>query len=536
MTAIPHNYFDTAAPMARVRINRHVILFGLLLIFTALLRFDGKQVNTVFYDEAIYATLGREVLAGDFSQHPITWTFGSPLYPVLSSLVNDAAGYTGLRLLSTVFSVWSAACVFLLAWRLFGSSAALWALALFAVAGPSISLGQMAVYDTLSVPLLASAMCCMVYSAYTYRWQTHLLLLGGCLAALSVLAKYTAVLMLPSLVLLGLVVYLARGRSFLALGLMVFPLALILLNYAVLNFSGLMELLQETKTITNSGTSPSFILDTVLVEVGLIVLVGALSLWLIPFASFYRERVPFGIRLVLAVVLPSLIVSLFAVPAYHILTQSVQSLWKHTVYMLLFFAPLAGFGFHLLIEQCRKPGTKFTRLLRGGWAFVTLVVMLAYLHVSLSRNWGLMRSWPNVTHVISHLQTVQWTRDTRLLAEQSAVYEYYFDLGAFDRSTWSNTFYFEYSSKTGIEAMLSAVKDNYFDVLVFDDYYTPAVNAALEEVLIKSGYELTFVDQPQTLSTGQEIVIRVYELQQSQEGNDEPGTDWLGTPEHPIYN
>jgi|GEM_PF-986354 len=518
MTAIPHNYFDTLIPDKHLRISRHVILACVLLALTFVLRFDGKPLNTIFYDEAIYATMGREMLAGDFSQHPITWTYGSALYPAVASISNMMGGENGLRLLSAVLSTTTAICIFLTTLRLFGKDAALWAAALFALAGTSIGLGQMAVYDSLSVPLLAIALLCLVYSAYHYQWTTYLLLIAGCSAGLAVLAKYTAGLLLPPLLLVGVMIYLARGRSIFNLIVLVFPIVLILLQYIVMNFADLMQLVAATSDITKAGTGHGIIAWTILAQVGPILAVGALSILILPYAPFYRKHITFPNSLLHALVITCLAVSLTAVPLYHLLSGTTQSLWKHTVYMLVFFAPLAGYGLDTLIRYYQKSARKFRPIMRLSWAMVTLVVTLLYLHLSLNMNWGLRHSWPNVTQAVSYLSTYNWTRDTRLLAEQSAVYEYYFDLGAFDRSVWTNTFYMEYGGLTGADAMTAAIDDHYFDLVILDDYYTASINHSLEEALLKSGYTLVYRDaQPQALTTSQSIIIRIYQLKESRD-------------------
>ncbi|MBC7871889.1 MAG: glycosyltransferase family 39 protein, partial [Chitinophagaceae bacterium] len=389
MTAIPHNYFDTLIAEKPVRISRHVILAFVLLALTFVLRFDGQHLNTIFYDEAIYATMGREMLAGDFSQHPITWTYGSALYPVVASIASSLGGENGLRLLSAVLSTTTAVCIFFTTLRLFGKNAALWAAALFALAGTSIGLGQMAVYDSLSVPLLAIALLCLVYSAYHHQWTNYLLLIAGCSAGLAVLAKYTAGLLLPPLVLVGVMIYLARGRSILNLIMLIFPIVLILIQYIVMNFAGLTQLMVATSDITKAGASQAFIAWTILAEVGPILAVGALSILILPYAPFYQKRNSLPSILLYALVITCLAVTLTAVPLYHLLSGTTQSLWKHTVYMLVFFAPLAGYGLDMLIQHYQKAARKFLPVIRLSWALITLIVLLLYLHLSLNMNWGL---------------------------------------------------------------------------------------------------------------------------------------------------
>ncbi len=519
MTVIPHTYFDTTHPRTRLRISGYGSLFFVILAVTFLLRFDGRQFNTIFYDEAIYATLGREILAGDYSQQPIIWTYGSVLYPAVSAIADNLGGYTALRLLSAFLSTFSAAMVFAIGWRMFGTKAALWGLVLFAVAGPSISLGQFAVYDSLGVALLSAALWALVESAYNPRWQVYLLLITACCASLSVLSKYIGILFLPPLFMVGLIVYLARGRSILPLiTLLLLPIAYILTQYAVMNFDGLARMFNELRNITHAGLETWAIIQELVYEAGPLLALGIISALLIPFAPFNRTQMPLLVRGLLLLVLPLLMASLLVAPFYHLLTGTVQALWKHMVYLLVFCAPLAGYFMATLVQQLSLPHRKFGRLLRFSWALVTLVTLLWYLNDSLARNWGWQRSWPDVTNALDYLRTQPLRRESRVLAEQSAIYEYYFDLGAFDRQVWTNTFFMQYSNLEGVEAMVTSIQDQYFDLVILDDYYTAETNRLLEAALLQNGYTLTYQDpQPQVLTTGQTIVIRIYQLEEARD-------------------
>ncbi|MGQ9886924.1 MAG: glycosyltransferase family 39 protein, partial [Aggregatilineales bacterium] len=231
-------------------VGRGWLLFALLIVAAFLVRFSVEPVNTVFYDEAVNATLGREALAGDFSQNATAWTFGSYLYPLTAGVANAVGGEVGLRLWSAALSLTTLVSVFGTTLRLFGLQAALWAGLLFGLAGGSISLGQLAVYDTLSAPLLALALLCMARAAFAgERAGRRYLLAAAALYSLSALSKYIALLYFLALLLSGLALLLARRQPLRPLFTVFAPVVLLILGaYLLLNYEALLLM------FTNSGT------------------------------------------------------------------------------------------------------------------------------------------------------------------------------------------------------------------------------------------------------------------------------------------
>src|SRR5690242_11036515 len=96
-------YEALAARDEHLRIHVRSGLFFLLLGIIFFLRIAETSYNTIFYDEAVNTTIGREILQRDFSQNATSWTFGSYLYPALAAITDHFGGLTGLRLLSAVF-------------------------------------------------------------------------------------------------------------------------------------------------------------------------------------------------------------------------------------------------------------------------------------------------------------------------------------------------------------------------------------------------------------------------------------------------
>jgi hypothetical protein len=286
---------------------------------------------------------------------------------------------------------------------------------------------------------------------------------------------------------------------------------LILAAYVALNLDALVSLWTNRDQLLNVPSERLFIITTIVQEVGLIVLLAMVGMTLLPASNLYIERT-WRASAIFLVLLPILLLSTLAAPLYQILTQNIQSLWKHTVYSSVFLLPLAGFALALIIDFLRgRRGRGFAGLRVLG-AAATALGLIWFSNFGLDRHWGFQHSWPNVTGVVNFLRAKPPTFKTRILAEESAVYEYYFDLGPGDRDVWSNTFYLEYRLHTDLDGMLTAIQDHYFDTVILDDYYTPAKNKSIEQGLKEAGYFLAYRDPEQILSTGQRISIRVYEL------------------------
>lgn len=493
-------------------VGREWLLLTLLVVAAFLIRFSIEPVNTIFYDEAVNVTLGQEVLAGDFSQNATAWTFGSYLYPLTAGAAKAVGGEAGLRLWSAALSIVTLLAVYGTARQLFGPRPALWAALLFGLAGNSISLGQLAVYDTLSVPLLALALLTMTHAAYASadRASRAYLLAAGVLYSLSALSKYIALLYFPALFLAGLALFVARGRALRPLFTLFLPAALLILGiYLALNYEALISMVTNSSTLLRVEGSRAEILATIGAESGLLLLAALVGAWFLRAAAI----VPAGrrARWSLALLVPALLLAAFAAPLYQFVSFNIQSLWKHLVFSALFLAPLAGFGIDQLAQRARAPGRRALAL-RLGYAAALVVLVGSFVKAGLDRNWGLQHSWPNASGAIAWLRGLDWGLDMRVLAEQSAVYEYYFDLGPNDRDVWSNTFYLEYRDYKDLDGMVRAVSDRYYNYVILDDYYTPEKNTAIEAALLQSGYAEAYRDpEPQQLSTGQTSTIRIYE-------------------------
>jgi 4-amino-4-deoxy-L-arabinose transferase-like glycosyltransferase len=509
-TALIQSMFSKTEQDAQVIITgAHLVVVLLLgVIFT--IRVTAWDFNTLHLDEAIYTTVGEDTLSGVFEQGAVQWMFGSYFYPILAALVNNIGGVFGLRLFSAVLTTIAAMFVYLITLRLFNVQAALWALLAFGLTGVSINLGQLAVLDTLGVPLLAVTLYCAIRAVQTPERQQSSLEWAGIAFSLCILAKYIGLFLLPAVIMTMFALHLSYGRSPLTFfsGIswqsLILPMLIILGIYGALYGDELKIVL--TGQFADQPESRLTILKTIFTEIGLPLVLALTGLsWDIRKAvrrTRYRKWV-------IAVFVLLLLTALFALPLYHLLIGNIRSLWKHNVYTLVFLAPLAGYSITLLIQSLRSRAGEHRQLIRGAGAVITVGAVLWFLSSAVWQNNEFRKSWPNNRRVIADLRTLDLTPQSRVLSSSYAIYEYYFDFGAHDRETWANIWYEEYGGLKNREGVEKAIAECAYDVAVLDNYYAPEWSDAIQRQLLEAGYTLAF-SESERLATDADIVTNVY--------------------------
>ena len=139
-----------------------------------------RMHNSAFEDEALYLYVGHleiahllhgTALQGDYP----SYFSGAPvLYPVLGALFDSVGGLTGARALSLVEMLAATGLLYTMSSRLFNERVALCAAVTFAVAEPTLFLGNLATYDATALCLLAVAAWLVVRIA-AFRWPAYLL-------------------------------------------------------------------------------------------------------------------------------------------------------------------------------------------------------------------------------------------------------------------------------------------------------------------------------------------------------------------------
>jgi hypothetical protein len=510
-TAAIQNMFAEATHEKQLNITLEHLMLALMLALIFAIRISNLNFNTLHLDEAIYVSVGRDALSGNFSQGASGWMFGSYLYPVLAAFTYNLGGVVALRALSAVFMTVASVFVFLTARSLFDERVGLWALLIFGLSGISINLGQHAVYDVIGVAFLTITLYCAVRAAQNPN--ESLLAWVGIALSVSILGKYIGLLALPGIFMVMVLVHLWQGRGILSFAripwlALIVPMLLILGIYAALYrqdlgavFSGQYASQQQDR---------ASILNEIVSEIGLVTLFALLGILML--AGRAARQLPNQPRLawLLRLALPVLAVTILAMPIYHLATSNVRSLWKHDVYALVFLAPFAAYGVNALFQAFTGLSGKRARALRWVSAAITALGVFWFVTSAIQQNAIFHSSWPNTTNVVDYLKTQNLTPSSHILSPSYSIYEDVFSFGSHNtRSAWSNVWYEEYQGLTGTEAVTKAIQDCHYDVAVMDNYYAPEWAGTLEVLLQNAGYAVAYSTVEQ-LSSGAYIVTNVY--------------------------
>ena len=501
----------------KLQIKLEHLQFVFLLMVVIVVRASNLNYNTLFVDEAIYATVGQEALDGQFVQNARSWMFGSYLYPVAAAVADRVGGAIGLRLFSVALSTVATIFVFLTAQRLFNRQTALWTMFIFGLSGASISLGQQAVYDAMGLPFLAMAVYFCVQTVYHLDDPTRskiYAVAASVTMCVSILAKYIGLAYVPMLVLLVGVLYLARGGNLRSIlhetpwQYFVWPLVFIVGGYMVMFYSDLRDIFSASRS--TQFASRANILSDIWQDAGPIFVVAFFGLLLTYQSPIFKIEVRSRRTLILFLLLvPVVFAGILTLPIYHWVMSNIRALPKHLVYALVFAAPLAGYVAYWLIERLRNVGGRWETHFRLAGVFATVVLLTLFMTQSMDRNWGFQHGWPPTNEVVDFLREAGINEDSRILASGSQIYEYYFNFGMKDCQVWSNTWSMEYKALFGLDAMQTAIRDCALDFIVLDGYYTPDVNAILQPVIATSEYTLAF-DTVDQISSGDIIHTQVF--------------------------
>lgn len=504
------------------RFSLELVVVAAILFGSFMVRVSSLTYNTLFLDEAINAMIGRDILRWDFSRNALLFHFGSYLYPILSALLNQVGGVVAMRLASTVLMCVTALFVYLTTKTLFGQKAGLVSLILFSFNGNILNLGQLAVYDALALPLLSAAYFLMVTAITTPVSQKHSFYASAACATLAVLAKYVGLIYLPALCITALVLFWLKGTPLrqalpLLLKSFILPIVYILSLYAALNWRELIQVFQS------QGFSPApqgLIIKIIFQEIGFIMMLAIVGVvWFglravqnqNLFAWMNRSqsdltlisRVPKTLLMSLTILL--MLCTWLASPLLQWLTANDRSLWKNCAYSLVFLAPLAGYCVARFIDSIRS--RQFAINIMG--AALLCLMFVYFANSALDTNWSFQQSWPNITGAVTYLREHGLSQDSRILAEDMDVYEYYFALAKSSQPVWNNFWYMDYGGESGQAGTLAAIHARAFDFIIIDDYYFPGIREQITPLLSESGYVVGWEDE-QKLRSDDKILLQVY--------------------------
>jgi 4-amino-4-deoxy-L-arabinose transferase-like glycosyltransferase len=452
-----------------------------------------RMHNTAFEDEALYLYAGHMEIAhwlhsaalqGDYS----SYFSGAPvLYPVLGAAADSLGGLAAARAVSLLAMLTTTGLLYSLTRMLVNERVGLCAVVIFSVTEPTIFLGNLATYDAPALCLLALASWIVVRAAAT-RWPVYLL--AAPVAVLAAATKYAALFFVPAVaVLAGLAALPQAGRRALIRPLAFAAVAAGLLA-AALRFAGgtFVRALTSTTTQRAPGATPTItILRESLSWGGLpfaLTLVGAVAYAARP-QTEARERIaPPGSRarrIALGVVLAG---TALLAPAYQVHLHTDISLHKHIGFGLFFAAPMAAVGLARIV------GDHFRR------AQVGIAIWGAVLVLGMVQANNLFSGWPDSRQLVQDLAR-NLQPGAHYLVEVDEVPIYYL-MGNRNAQPdqFTSTYNISYTDPqgrtlTGTAGFAAAVRDGYFQVIVYNDTVTPALDRMLaRELLTDPSYRL----------------------------------------------
>ncbi len=403
---------------------------AIVLVVQGLLSARLTSADTAFQDEALYLWAGHREWAGWLHGAPVPpfaeFFSGAPvLYPPLGALADSAGGLAAARYLSLAFMLATTVLLYSAGRRLFGTRAAFFAAALFALAGPTLHLGAFATYDPLSVLLLAVSAWCVVRAAGTAEATGWMVGAGVAMAAANATAYATAILD-PVIVLLVLATLprpAPRKAAATRCATLVTVAATLLLAGVLLGGRPYLHGISMTTLARAGGADgPGAVAAAAWSWTGLITVIAIGGAVL----GFIRHRWSAP-----APLLALLAVAALLVPAEQALLHTTASLNKHVAIGAWLAALAAGYAVDQFVDAAPA---QWNRLTTGATA-AALVFPAA---LGATQSWQMATSWPNSGSFTAVFGQLVAANPGRLLVEDPSIAEYYLPAGT-QWQRWSST-------------------------------------------------------------------------------------------------
>jgi hypothetical protein len=403
-------------------------LLIVLLVQAALsLRLVGA--DTAFQDEATYLWAGHlewaHWLHGAVIPPFASYFSGAPvIYPPLGALADSVGGLAGARVLSLVFMLGATVFLWGTAGRLFGRRAAFFAVALFAVLGPTLHLGSFATYDALSVFLIALAAWCVVRAGHRQE-GTGWMVAAGVALAIANAAAYASALFDLAVFVLALLTALPSGK------LAARRCAILVMVVVVLLTTGLLAggsnyvtgIKQTTLTRVAGNDPPLSVLANAWSWTGLVIVLAVCGVII----SAVRQRWQAQTWLLVMLAAAGLLG-----PLEQARLQTFDSLNKHVGLGAWFAAIAAGYAVDRFIAAA--PAGRSRALTVGA-----CVVALAFpVTLGASQSKTFATDWPNASSFIAIFRPLADHSTGPMLVEDPSIAEYYLPAGA-RWQRWSST-------------------------------------------------------------------------------------------------
>ncbi|QQS38693.1 glycosyltransferase family 39 protein [Candidatus Woesebacteria bacterium] len=474
----------------KFRITKLKIAYLSLISVFLLYLIKDMQFNTAFVDEAIYATIGEEVLRKIYWENAISWMGGSYLYPVISGFINRYYGLEGIRMFSALCVLTAGVLSAKLARLLGGKYSSLAALIFFLFSSLSLNLGQLGTYDTPSLMCMSISFYCVITSRYHIGKRKFLLLiLSSFFMTLAVLSKYVAILFVPTII-LAIIPTVKNTTEFikhipkLTVYILCWSLPFTALVgwYVFVNYSQVINFFEG-----DFFSEPSNLLTifTTLIQSTNFIIIGATTSLVYALLKVKGEKKWLVIVLFIGGLAPIL---------YHLSSMNIRSFPKHLVFTLFYWVPLTGWILNKIYTKLTQVSNSFTFINNSYQLIWTTLFILIITNtwLSFAKHWQFQRSWPSSTATLEYLREHR-KNDDKIFAEAAAIYKFHMFEGFEDPSAWPSTWHLEYKGKFGVDAMKMAISEKAFDYIILNDYFTSEINREIKPV-INEYYEVVAFD------------------------------------------
>lgn len=490
--------------------NHSLLLLIAILTIQVVLSLRLVWSNTAYIDEATYLWAGHLEIAHWLHGTPVppfqTWFSGAPIvYPPIAAMADSVGGLVGGRILSLVFMIGTTAVLWNITSRLFGSRAAFFATALFAILGPTQFLGAFATYDAMALLLMAISTWCVV-AARDHGDSTALLVAGAVALALANATKYATALFDPVVIVLAaLVIAQTRGAKpalgragYLAAVVTALVAALLALGGA-LYMAGVMY---TTLARAIGNNSPVLVLEDAWKWAGVVCIFAWIGV------IICLRRGSKGQAKVLALLAAAGMLA----PLEQAHIHTITSLHKHVDFGAWLAAPAAGYALAQLSRISKRKSLSFVAAV-----LIAAAAILPVGALGSAQARSLFHGWPDSSTVIAKLRTLTRSYPGNYLAEDYDIPAYYLE-SSVSGQRWSDTWFFSYippgtrRSLTGAAAYQAAIARHYFSLVLLDFMATPRTDSQIATDMHQvGGYQIVAV-VPSTLG---QYTIWAYRPQQS---------------------
>jgi hypothetical protein len=412
------------------------------------LRAHDPHFSSAYMDESVYALYGRMFLARHFEaplDHPLNYTFGWYLWPILAAWADRIAGLVGLRELAAAMGTAVVVSIYAFAKRLFSPAVALASALVLALLGPAVLVSRVATRDSGSLFFFAIGLWLFVRAWQQVAGREWPAWLASALFMFAAfLCKYLVAIYFPFFVL----IILRKGRHAI-LG-YVLPLGVLCAAYGLYYRHALISLWhygQNYGSLRASSAEALHIYFTHRWDFWVLALFALLA-W------FSAGELEFG-RWKLAL----LSLGAAILPLFQLVSRADYDYWKHINYSFLFLVPLAMQG---LVFLLRRPGPLSYKI-----AAPVIVGCLAVGFGWIGNAWHIDQFvfWPNTEPISAYFQSRLASSD-RLLVDDTVLR--YYCSPPLHQWQITDPFYFRYGSVTGAAAYSAAVRDGLFDYIALD--------------------------------------------------------------------